>query len=294
MNGLIVVNKEKGMTSHDVVNKIRKIFNTKKVGHLGTLDPLATGVLVICLNDATKLVQFLQDHDKKYIATVCLGKCTDTYDLEGSVTTEETVTSIEEKLIDNVLASFKGRSKQVPPLYSAIKVDGKKLYEYARNNIVVEVPTRDINIYDIKRVSKLNYVDGCCYFDIEVFVSKGTFIRSLCFDIGKRLNLPSLMADLKRISLGNFELNDASTIEEIEKGNYQVFSMLKSLEEFVQLENDELIKKATSGMKISIKMIKELLDNTPSQIVIKKDDKLIAIYELDLERYCYKAVRVWS
>ena len=294
MNGIIVVNKEVGITSHDVVNKIRKIFNTKRVGHLGTLDPLATGVLVVCLNDATKLVQFLSEHNKRYIARVCLGKATDTYDLEGTILNKSKIEYIEEKVVDEILESFRGVSFQKPPIYSSIKVDGKKLYEYARNNIEVEVKPREIEIYDIKRVSNLEFIDECCYFNIEVFVSKGTYIRSLCFDIGDKLGIPSLMAGLIRTEVGNFKLSDASTIKEVEDGNFKIFDMLKALDEFIQLDNVDIVVKAKSGMKISIKMIKDLLNDTPRRIVIKSKNQLVAIYELDEEKKCYRAVRVWN
>ena len=293
MNGIIVVNKESGMTSHDVVNRIRKIFKTKQVGHLGTLDPLAQGVLAICINDATKLVQFLSDHNKTYLATICLGKSTDTYDLEGSVIAEKEVEYISEECIDHVLKSFKGETEQIPPIYSSIKVNGKKLYEYARNNEYVEVESRKIFIYDIKRTSELTYRDGCCYFDIEVCVSKGTYIRSLCYDIGKQLGVPSLMFNLIRTKLGNFSLNNSYSLSDIELGNFHLYSKLDALEEFTMLDEPELTNKALSGMKISIRSVYELINDIPKKIVIKENDRLIAIYEKNDELKCYKAARVW-
>ena len=294
MDGIIVVNKEKGFTSHDVVNKIRRIFNTKQVGHLGTLDPLAEGVLAVCINDATKLVQFLSEHDKNYIATVCLGKSTDTYDLEGSIISSKKVDNIDINKLDLILNSFLGESDQVPPIYSSIKVNGKKLYEYARNNEEVHIEPRKINIYSIKRVSDLIYKDDCCFFDVEVFVSKGTYIRSLCFDIGNKLGIPSLMAGLIRTKLGNFDLKNSSSITDIELGNYRLFSKLESLINYEQIEDVDCINKAKSGMKISAKKIYELINCNPSRIVIKESNKLIAIYDFDNELKCYKAARVWN
>ena len=293
MDGIIIVNKEKGMTSHDVVNKIRKIFNTKQVGHLGTLDPLAEGVLAICINDATKLVQFLTDHDKTYVATICLGKSTDTYDLEGKIIESKDIDNINEDLVDEVLKSFVGESYQIPPIYSSIKVNGKKLYEYARNNEYVEIEPRKITIYNIKRISDFHYENKCCFFDIEVSVSKGTYIRSLCYDIGKKLEIPSLMAGLVRTKLGNFGLNNSYTLSEIQLGNYQLYSKLDALENFDIIDDKELISKASFGMKISIKYINELINNTPDKIVIKDNERLIAIYEKNDELKCYKAARVW-
>ncbi len=294
MNGIIIVNKEKGMTSHDVVGKIRKIFSTKQVGHLGTLDPLATGVLAVCINSATKLVQFLSDHDKTYVARVCLGTSTDTYDLEGKVIDYVKVENVDSNLIDKCLDSFLGESLQIPPMYSSIKVNGKKLYEYARKGEMIEVEPRPIKIYRIQRISDLEYINDQCYFDIRVSVSKGTYIRSLCFDIGRKLNLPSMMKDLQRETLGNFSLQDSTTLEEIENGNYKLFSNLDALATYVMIDNKEIVLKAKQGMKISIKSIIEEIKTKEKRIVIKDKDELIAIYELDEENKCYKAARVWN
>lgn len=294
MNGIIVVNKEKGMTSHDVVGKIRKIFNTKQVGHLGTLDPLATGVLAVCINNATKLVQFLSEHDKTYVATVCIGKSTDTYDLEGKIIEESAIKNIDVKFLDEILNSFIGESYQIPPMYSSIKVNGKKLYEYARNGEKIEVEPRKINIYSLKRISDIKYDNNCGYFDIEVSVSKGTYIRSLCYDIGRKLHLPSLMAKLNRIELGIFSLSDSYTLAEIEDGKYRLYSNLEALSEYKMIDDEKLIIKAKQGMKISINDILNIIGSKEKRIVIKDGLDLIAIYDLDLEKKCYKAVRVWN
>lgn len=294
MDGIIVVNKEKGMTSHDVVNRIRKIFKTKRVGHLGTLDPLATGVLVICLNDATKLVQFLQDHNKTYIAKVCLGKATDTYDLEGKVTEKVKIDNIDEKLLDEVINNFLNETTQLPPLYSSIKVNGKKLYEYAREGKYVAIAPREIKIHEIKRLSKLEYSDGLCYFDLFAKVSKGTYIRSLCYDLGQKMLIPSLMADLKRINSDIFNIDNAFTLDQIENGEYKIYSMLEALESFPKIDDDYIYTKANSGMKISLNDIKKCLNSNPQQIVIAKEDKLVAIYEISDDKNYYKAARVWN
>lgn len=294
MNGIILVNKEKKMTSHDVVNQIRKIFKTKQVGHLGTLDPLATGLLAICINNSTKLVQFLSDHNKTYVARVCLGISTDTYDLEGNITEKKEVEYLNETIIDQCLESFLGESVQIPPIYSSIKVNGKKLYEYARNNQNVEIPKRKITIFDIKRISKLEYLNQCCYFDISVSVSKGTYIRSLCYDIGQKLNYPSMMVDLKRIKLGDFSIDDASTLDEIKNQHFKIFSNLEALQMYKCIDDLNLINKAKNGMKIKIDDIKNITDSLDNYVVIKENEELIAIYQLDLEKKCYKAARVWN
>ncbi len=292
MNGIILVNKEKNMTSHDVVNKVRKIFNTKRVGHLGTLDPLAEGLLAVCINDATKLVQFLTEHDKVYVARVCIGKSTDTYDLEGKVLEEVKVEAVSFDDIDKVISTFLGKQKQLPPIYSSIKVDGKKLYEYARAGLVVEIPERDIEIYDIKRISDVTYEDECCYFDLYVYSSKGTYIRSICNDLGKKLGLPSLMAGLTRIKSGCFTIENASTLKEIEEGKYTLYPMLDALSEFSQVDDPRVVHFAKNGRHLTLNLIKSILGDTPSQIVIKDSDKLLGIYQLENEEY--KAVRIWN
>lgn len=294
MDKIIVVNKPHGFTSHDVVNKLRKIFHTKRVGHTGTLDPDATGVLVVCLNDATKLVQFLEADSKEYIAEVLIGKSTDTYDLSGNIIDEKIVDSLTNEEVDNVLKSFIGQIEQQPPIYSAIKINGKKLYEYARNNQYIDVPKRNINVFSLERISDVSITDGYYCFKIKTFVSKGTYIRSLCYDIAKKLGYPGLMKSLIRTKSGAYTLDDASTLEEIESGNFNSFKMLDSLKNYDIIDHEEFNEKALHGMKISINKVVEILNKKPSRIVIKSCDTLIAIYELDEEVKCYRAVRVWN
>ena len=294
MNGIIVINKEKGMTSHDVVNQVRKIFKTKKVGHLGTLDPNATGVLAICINDATKLVQFLLEHNKTYIARVCLGKKTDTYDLDGTIISSVKVEKIDVTKLDDIIKNFIGKQLQVPPIYSSIKVNGKKLYEYARNNEKVNILPREIEVYKIKRISELVYENECCFFDLYLEVSKGTYIRSLCLDIGAKMNIPSSMAELCRIKLGNFDIKDSYTFKDISEGNYRSITMTESLNDLPFFSSEEVIKKAKFGMKIDVKMILENLIDKPKKIAIGEKNELIAIYELTSDLNYYKAVRVWN
>ena len=198
MDGIIVVNKPSGCTSHDIVSKIRKSLKLKKVGHTGTLDPLATGVLPILLGNATKLSKYLINHDKEYVATIKLGVKTETGDIEGSIIDEQKVPLFTEEQIIEALNSFVGKQKQMPPMYSAIKVNGKKLYEYARNGEKIEVTTRNIEIYNI---SFLQYIDNKIKF--KVSCSKGTYIRSLCEDIAQKLNTVGTMENLERTQVRN-------------------------------------------------------------------------------------------
>lgn len=222
MDGIIVINKPKGITSHDVVYKVKKIFN-EKVGHTGTLDPNATGVLPLLIGQGTKLSKYLIEHDKIYKVRLTLGKKTDSADVEGNVIEERDVDekSLNTQNIKNVLNSFIGKSKQIPPMYSAIKVKGKKLYEYARKGQTVDIEPREIEIFEINLINIENLS-----IDFTVHCSKGTYIRSLCEDIAKKLGTIGYMEELERLKVGNFCINDSITIEELDvnKANSEFFN----------------------------------------------------------------------
>lgn len=211
LNGIIIVNKEKDFTSHDVVAKLRGILKQKKIGHTGTLDPQAQGVLPVCLGNATKLCDVLTDKKKEYVATLLLGVTTDTEDMTGTVLTQNEVTVTEEK-VREVVASFVGKSMQVPPMYSALKVNGKKLYELAREGKVVEREARPIEVYELEILS----VD-LPRVELRVFCSKGTYIRTLCADIGAKLGCGGAMESLLRTRVEDFYLKQAHTLSEIEE-----------------------------------------------------------------------------
>ncbi len=217
LNGIIVINKPKNYTSHDVVAKVKKILKLKKVGHTGTLDPNATGVLPLLLNSGTKLSKYLINHDKEYEVTLKLGIKTDTLDSEGKILEERKVdTAILENTenIKKVLNSFVGKQEQIPPIYSAIKVNGKKLYEYARSGEKIEVQARQIEIYNIE-LEKVDIEKQEIVFKVEC--SKGTYIRSLCEDIATRLGTIGYMKKLNRTRVGSFGIEDSITLEELEK-----------------------------------------------------------------------------
>ena len=218
MNGILIIDKPKGITSRDVVNNVVKRFNTKKVGHTGTLDPIATGVLVVCVGSATKLVDELTSHDKEYIASVELGALTDTLDNTGKILNEEKCIKTKEEIID-ALNSFKGKYMQEVPIYSAVKINGKKLYEYARENIDIELPKREVKISNIELVSDIEYKDDKTYFSFKCSVSKGTYIRSLIRDIAHKLNTVGIMTDLRRIRQGKFDIKDSVTIDNINENS---------------------------------------------------------------------------
>ena len=213
INGVINIYKEKGYTSHDVVAKLRRIVGQKKIGHTGTLDPDATGVLPVCIGKATKVVDLLTEKDKTYIAGVKLGVKTDTLDMTGTVLETRPVTCTGEEL-EQCLKSFEGDIEQVPPMYSAIKIQGKRLYEMARQGKTVERKPRKVTIYSLKLLQADLEKN---WFEIEVHCSKGTYIRSLCDDIGEKLGCLAAMDSLVRTQVGRFSLDEAYTLDEIEQ-----------------------------------------------------------------------------
>ena len=217
MDGLIIVDKEINKTSFDVVRDIRKKYNTKKVGHIGTLDPMATGVLVVLVGNATKLSDYLMEHDKEYIAKLSLGEKKDTGDSEGKTIEEKAIPEgLDEEKIKEVLKSFLGKSKQIPPMYSAIKVNGQKLYDLARKGIEVERSKRDIEITEIELLNIKKEEEKITEITFKVVCSKGTYIRVLCEDIAEKLNTVGYMKSLRRNRIGKFKNADAGKFINLE------------------------------------------------------------------------------
>ena len=217
--GILPIYKQRGITSHDVVFKARKILKMKKIGHAGTLDPEVDGVLLLLLGGATKVSDYAMDLGKSYRAEVCLGIKTTTEDLTGEVLEECNVSDIDINKIKDVLQTLTGEIEQTPPIYSAVKVKGKKLYEYARTGkFDVEIPSRKVNIYDIEFIEGSDYYkDNKFYFSINISCGKGTYVRTIATDIGKKLNLPSTMSKLTRTSSGKIELDNCLTLSEVEQ-----------------------------------------------------------------------------
>ncbi len=255
MDGVILINKEKSFTSHDVVSIVKKITKSK-VGHTGTLDPNATGVLPLLLGEGTKISKYLINHNKEYEAVIQLGKKTTTADVEGDIVEEKDVPNNVYEKCEVVLKSFMGKQKQVPPIYSAIKVNGKKLYDYARAGKSIEIAPRDIEIYDID-IIKVDQKNKQISFRVRC--SKGTYIRSLCEDIAVKLGTVGFMKELKRTMVGDFRIENAVTIKELQsKLNENDLSDIISIEEiFKDNKNIELsennIEKYLNGVKISVK-----------------------------------------
>ena len=277
MNGILIINKEKGCTSHDIVYKVKKIFN-EKVGHTGTLDPLAEGVLPILIGKGTLCSKYLINHDKKYIVNLALGQKTETADLEGKIIEEKNIPdkSLTQSKIEKVLKSFIGKQQQMPPIYSAIKVNGKKLYEYARKGQNVEIKPREIEIYDIKL---MNIDAQKKQIQFEVFCGKGTYIRSLCEDIAEKLETVGYMESLKRIQVGDFKIEDSSKIQELEENKEDtkyLESKIISVEEI--FKNKEKIKLDDKKMQLFLNGVK-ITQNQENDIyrIYDKNEKFIGI-----------------
>ena len=254
MNGIIIVNKEKNWTSNDVVQKLKGIFH-EKVGHTGTLDPLATGVIPVLIGKGTLLSKYLINHDKEYIATIKLGKKTSTGDSEGEILEQKNVDDniLNESSVKNILKKFEGKITQIPPIYSAIKVNGKKLYEYARKGQSIEIPSRNIEIYEINLLS-VSKQDKEIIF--RVHCSKGTYIRTLCEDIAKELGTVGFMKELHRTRVGDFSIDNSLTISELENkekvdNNFITIEKFFLNKEKVELDSANL-KKFINGVKIKI------------------------------------------
>ncbi len=230
--GVLIVNKSQGPTSHDIVNKIRRLYSTKKVGHTGTLDPMATGVLVVLIGRAAKACEYSLSDRKIYTATLRLGIETDTEDTTGNILTEYPVNVTEEE-VKSAVSSFKGKIRQIPPMYSALKVGGKKLCDIAREGGTVEREAREIEVYSISA----EHIEDSDY-KLEVECSAGTYIRTLCADIGKALGCGGAMASLERSAACGFSINQAHTVEEIEQlSAYERLALLRPVEEiFNELE----------------------------------------------------------
>ena len=274
-NGILIVNKPSGITSRDVVNIVGKTLNTKKVGHTGTLDPMATGVLVLCLGNALKVCELITANDKEYIAKVILGIETETLDTTSPIINTKK-TNITKEEIEKVLNSFKGSYLQEVPKYSAVKINGKKLYEYAREGKEIELPKKMVTIYDIQLVSDITYYNDTTSFYIKTTVSKGTYIRSLIRDIGYKLNTYGCMDSLERTRQGIFNIDNSYTLEEIKNNNYKLLSIEESLPNIplVQVDNKTLFKIKT-GL-----YLKNFFDG--DMAIIKDKNKVVAIYKNDL------------
>ncbi len=269
MDALVVVNKPTRLTSRDVVNELNHIFATKKIGHTGTLDPIATGVLVCLIGKYTKLVDLITSYDKEYIAEIKLGIKTDTDDITGAIICKENK-SLSLDAIKEVFDNFPKAYNQQVPIYSAVKINGKKLYEYARENKEVIRPKRRVSIYSLELISFSNDT-----ITFKTKVSKGTYIRSLIQDICAKLNVIGTMSSLTRISQGNFNIDSAYTIEDIKNNNYKLLNIKEFLNYPIIPLDDTLIKKVSNGSSIPNNF------NIKDKVIFTYKNKDIAIYQVD-------------
>lgn len=270
MEGILLIDKPKSVTSRDVVNKVCKLLKTKKVGHTGTLDPIATGVLVLCVGKYTKLVDLITNYEKEYIATAKLGIETDTLDITGNVTREEKIVMNKSQILE-VLNGFKGKYMQEVPSYSAVKINGKKLYEYARNNEIIELPKREV---EIKEIELLEYNEENSEIKLKVLVSKGTYIRSLIRDIGIKLKVPITMSDLRRTKQGKFNIEECYTIEDIKNNNFNFLNIKEILDYPICNISDELLLKQVKNGSL----IKNEYNN--EFVMFSYKEEVIAIYKI--------------
>lgn len=265
MNEIVFVNKKKNMTSFDVCNKIRKALKLKKVGHTGTLDPNATGLMILLFDNATKVNQFLVDDKKEYIATVKLGIKTDSLDIDGNIL-EENDDKLENEDLNEILKSFIGKQKQLPPMLSAIKVDGKKLYEYYREGKEVDIKERDIEIFEIELLEK--NIDS---FTFRCLVSKGTYIRVLVQDILNKINKIGTLLELNRTKIDEFDIKDANEIEDIINNNYKSFTVYDILSKRYEIYECDDKKYILDGKSLKI-------DSDAEKILVVYNKEALAIY----------------
>ncbi|WP_269669422.1 tRNA pseudouridine(55) synthase TruB [Mammaliicoccus sciuri] len=302
MDGILAIHKEVGMTSHDVVFKLRKILKTKKVGHTGTLDPEVSGVLPICVGKATRVSDYVMESGKSYRAEVTIGVSTTTEDQTGEIVDQKRVgQNLWDK--DEMIATLKqleGDIEQIPPMYSAVKVNGKKLYEYARQNIEVERPVRRVHINSIDLISDIIYENDTCKFEIEVECGKGTYIRTLATQIGALLNYPAHMSHLIRLKSGGFTLNQAIKLDDlreiVEQDKLQDVILpleygLNGLTK-ITVHDKNIVTRIQNGQKIEKSLIDE--SKHDGEFVVWYEDKAIAIMDTyDKNETLYKPKKVF-
>lgn len=266
MNGIFLINKEANWTSFDICAKIRRMFNTKKVGHSGTLDPFAEGLMIVCLGQATKIIPFLEHYNKTYEATIKLGEETDTLDNTGNIIYKKEVLDYSLEEINQVLNSFLGKSQQIPPMYSALKHDGVPLYSLAREGIEIERAARDIEIYNIELIE---YQKPFLTFKCQV--SKGTYIRTLAKDIASKLSTVGHLVKLKRTNIDKFDLSMTKNVNDLTiNDSFSIVNILSNLEKFKV--NKEMEMKIRNGSKLSLKGEDIIL-------LVDENDNALAIYE---------------
>lgn len=303
MDGILAVWKPEGWTSHDVVAKVRRLLKMKRIGHAGTLDPMVTGVLPLCLGRATRVVEYVQERPKSYEAVLQLGIATDTEDLTGTVIERQDLITVSEDEVRRALARFTGEIEQVPPMYSAVKIDGKRLYELAREGKTVERKSRKVTIHQIELLDmQLELEQPKITF--SVVCSKGTYIRTLCVDIGKTLGVPAAMAKLIRTMSGGITKESCLTLEEIEKLQQtgELSNHLIAADEAITHLNRAIVpesigKLALMGQKINLAhsdLDKSLILDEQLVRLYNEHSSFLGIFQIDLRAAVLKPVKVFS
>jgi tRNA pseudouridine55 synthase len=281
MDVIINLNKPMDISSQQAVLKVKKLFSAKKAGHAGTLDPIATGILIVCLNQATKVTRFLSDLDKEYIVGMKLGERTDTGDLTGRLLEKKNVLPLKEADICEVLKNFVGDIRQIPPMYSAIKVKGQPLYKLARMGIEIQRPERPVRIY---RIDLIRFDQP--YLELKILCSKGTYIRTLCGDIGNVLHVGAHVIFLKRTRVGNFRIEDSVSVEELKCGKNTTYSIDSAISHLSAIMLDEeSCNKARKGMPVIMITAKQSASHIKHYVRLKDpENRLFAIGRLEQDR----------
>lgn len=296
MDGVLLLDKPAGMTSHDCVNIVRKVLKTKKVGHTGTLDPSVTGVLPICVGRATKISQFLTANEKEYLGEVTIGFSTTTEDADGELVEEKRVDrTITKEEVEAVLKSMLGSSIQVPPMYSAVKVNGKKLYEYARAGLEVERPRREVTIYELELLGNVHQSeDGLVKFSFRVKGSKGLFVRTVAVTIGEKLGYPAHMSHLRRIASGVFNISDCLSLEafkeKAESNTLTLLTLEQAMADFPSVVVDSWVEKLVrNGVQLYPKQVNHV---TVSPVALYcQSGQCLAVYEKHPTNDVYRSMR---
>jgi tRNA pseudouridine55 synthase len=279
-HGVLIVDKPKDMTSHDVVDIARKALDTRRIGHIGTLDPNATGVLVLCVNNATKLVKYFTEHSKSYRAEFIIGKATDSDDITGKVTEEKDAYHLKETQVKEALMSFIGRSMQTPPKFSAIKVNGLKLYELARRDVNIhQIEPREVEVFDIRDIEILE-TGQVWKLSATLDVSKGTYIRAIARDLGKKLNNVGTLGNLRRLEIENFKIEDAISIEQLKSKDVQLLDPFQ----FLNMQKLVVDERAKSYIENGRFLALELFKKKTDTIIYSSEGDVLAIYYYDEDR----------
>ncbi|MCF7924149.1 MAG: tRNA pseudouridine(55) synthase TruB [Candidatus Izimaplasma sp.] len=279
-NGIIIIDKPKGMTSHDVVDVARKALDTRRIGHIGTLDPNATGVLVLCVNKATKLVKYFSENTKKYTAEIVIGKSTDSDDCTGKVVHQKDASNIKKKDVLEKLKVFEGKTMQTPPKFSAIKVNGFKLYELARRDIQINnIEPREVEIFSIDNFEELE--TGEEYrFKADFKVSKGTYIRSIARDLGNKLDNFGCLGELRRTRIENFHIEDAHSIDDLKENKIKVEEPFQYLDMQKLIVDERAKSYIENGRFLELDLFKKKTDT----IIYSNEGQVLAIYYYDEEK----------